>query len=903
MPFRSVPAHWCAVICGFFAAISVPSAELPNIGIELAFYPTRDGRTPSGGVAFTRSYSLHGPADGGRLLPGMRLHHGPGRFFYAAQPHAVYQYNADTHTLAEMDTSSLSPELSWPMGAAFDSRRNRIVLASLGGEGHLYAYTISDTTNAPSAGTWSLLGSMENRDVDSIDYNVVEDVYYAFSRLYTSSQRPTIYRIRPDGTHAGEIGLPALPHEPGQSAYYNSELISVNEYLVLFLEPPSYPSDNAAKDSLIYFINPATGEVQLTYRKPVAEAVDTNAPQVEIIAPSNGATINPGARLQITARAVDVDGLVVSVEFFRNGTLLGRGERLDPAQQNNYTFFWNAIALGPQTFTARARDNSGKVTTSAPLTINVLSNSSPTNLTFELSFFVSNRGSLENGQIVTNHYTLNGAREGEPLLPGVRLVGDDDGRFFGAPPHQVIQVSPDGTAQVLALDRDVPELSWPTGIAYDAANDRVLVSSLGGEGFLYTFDPDAPDWSVLFSFESTDIDSIVKHSDGRLYAVRNGSSAGVHTILQLDEQGNQLKNIRLPAVSFGIGSFGAESELVSVGDYLVLILEGWRGTTNTFRMMESRIFLINPATQEARLTYSKSWLFDTAPIPPPTIRITSPVPDARLPLGTIELRAILSAPRNRITKVEFFANGESIGQATTAAPAAQAAYTLNWLPRSTGNYVLTAHVTDAQGRRIISPPLRVTVAGLEGASFSAQRLLPDSFRPGTPFRVEIDARVGNAAQAWALEDKPPAGCRVIGISDAGQFDAVSGKVKFGPFFSPPRRGLYYHVMPPFTATGTFQFAGVISADGKVQPITGDSQITASQPRQARIQNLPGGDRVIRFDPDDRQNWTLEFTETLFGGEWKPVTNANVTVSADGELIIHDPDASSERRFYRLRRPE
>ncbi|ASZ11129.1 Ig-like domain-containing protein [Chitinophaga sp. MD30] len=90
-----------------------------------------------------------------------------------------------------------------------------------------------------------------------------------------------------------------------------------------------------------------------------------NPPAVNITAPANNAAFNAPANINLTANASDSDGSVTKVEFFNGGSKLGE----DPTAP--YSFAWNSVAAGSYTITARATDNQGNVTTSAPVTISV----------------------------------------------------------------------------------------------------------------------------------------------------------------------------------------------------------------------------------------------------------------------------------------------------------------------------------------------------------------------------------------------------------------------------------------------------------------------------------------------------------------------------------------------------
>src|SRR5206468_3727103 len=94
----------------------------------------------------------------------------------------------------------------WPMGVAFDSQRQRVVVVSLGGEGYLYGY-------APGQDQWSLISSMNNLDVDCLEYQPSGDALYAVNVTYSSA--PVIYRFDANGAPQGQIQLPVLPFNIG----------------------------------------------------------------------------------------------------------------------------------------------------------------------------------------------------------------------------------------------------------------------------------------------------------------------------------------------------------------------------------------------------------------------------------------------------------------------------------------------------------------------------------------------------------------------------------------------------------------------------------------------------------------------------------------------------------------
>ncbi len=96
-----------------------------------------------------------------------------------------------------------------------------------------------------------------------------------------------------------------------------------------------------------------------------AGSPSNSPPAVSITSPTSGATYPAPATVTIQASASDSDGTVTNVEFYQGTTLLGS----DATAPFSYT--WNAVPAGTYTLTARATDNLGAATTSAPVTITV----------------------------------------------------------------------------------------------------------------------------------------------------------------------------------------------------------------------------------------------------------------------------------------------------------------------------------------------------------------------------------------------------------------------------------------------------------------------------------------------------------------------------------------------------
>ncbi|MCX6966245.1 MAG: Ig-like domain-containing protein [Verrucomicrobia bacterium] len=89
------------------------------------------------------------------------------------------------------------------------------------------------------------------------------------------------------------------------------------------------------------------------------------APTVSLTSPTNGATFVPPATITLTASASDSDGTISKVEFYNGSSLLAT------TTSSPYSVTFTGVPAGTYSITARAYDNAGAVTASAPSTVTV----------------------------------------------------------------------------------------------------------------------------------------------------------------------------------------------------------------------------------------------------------------------------------------------------------------------------------------------------------------------------------------------------------------------------------------------------------------------------------------------------------------------------------------------------
>jgi uncharacterized protein YjbI with pentapeptide repeats len=114
----------------------------------------------------------------------------------------------------------------------------------------------------------------------------------------------------------------------------------------------AYDNDNAVTTSQSVTVN-------------VLPSPNNAPPTVTITSPKNNATVYRLIGTTIKANASDSDGAVVKVEFYAGSALLGTDTSAP------YSFVWRPASRGNFILTAKAYDDDGAVTTSAPVTVRV----------------------------------------------------------------------------------------------------------------------------------------------------------------------------------------------------------------------------------------------------------------------------------------------------------------------------------------------------------------------------------------------------------------------------------------------------------------------------------------------------------------------------------------------------
>lgn len=167
-------------------------------------------------------------------------------------------------------------------------------------------------------------------------------------------------------TSTGTVNISVVAPAGGLTTSLSSNNAAVQVPANVTIAAGSSSAVFTANTSVVSSATTATVTTTLNGTAQATLTVNPNSPpSVSITSPANGASFTAPANITINASASDSNGTVTQVEFFAGSTPLFTDT------SSPYSFAWNNVPAGSYTLTARATDNSGGVTTSAPVNITV----------------------------------------------------------------------------------------------------------------------------------------------------------------------------------------------------------------------------------------------------------------------------------------------------------------------------------------------------------------------------------------------------------------------------------------------------------------------------------------------------------------------------------------------------
>lgn len=183
---------------------------------------------------------------------------------------------------------------------------------------------------------------------------------------------------------------------------------------------------------------------------------------------------------------------------------------------------------------------------------------------------------------------------------------------------------------------------------------------------------------------------------------------------------------------------------------------------------------------------------------------------------------------------------------------------------------------------------------------SGDRELPADCLPGKSLIARVTVRPPSDIAAWAVEEEAPFGWEISGISDGGQFDPRTRRIRWGLFFGNEPKELSYLATAPGHVTSIGRFRGQVSFDGTVFPLGGSGQAVArdgdTEVQFMRLDRDGEGPVRLRIRGGAGQLIVVEHSTDL--RRWTGIAPVGLV---DGELEFEDlPGAGEKARFYRAR---
>jgi len=430
-------------------------------------------------------------------------------------------------------------------------------------------------------------------------------------------------------------------------------------------------------------------------------------PTVSIASPTAGSVFSAGQIVPIVANASDADGTVSLVEFFNNGNKIGE-DNASP-----YSLNWTSVA-GAASLTAKATDNSGNQTTSAPVSITV------------------NGGGGANLDTVIFDFSKAIITGNQYQLPIMVNSNRDVTAFSFSTIINTVSIT---------FNQVVSHVAYITSNStFDQVLSKLNVSS--------TSTQPAEKNKKLISISFTLLKGSVAATDiSQFQATVNGSAAQVKVIFPTGNPVPPAVSITGPAngANFATGSSVAIVATATDADGSVALVEFFVNGTKIGEDATSPYQVNWPAAGTsaqitARATDNAGNQTTSAPVTvtvgsqggqSPMVNITSPVEGAEFTAGqVIPISASAQGP-SAIVLVEYFINNFKVGQDDTAP------FVYNWTSVA-GTNRLTALVTDAAGAKTLSNTISIFV----NAPPQVSLLAPASgskFMVGDPVAFEASA--------------------------------------------------------------------------------------------------------------------------------------------------------------------
>lgn len=377
--------------------------------------------------------------------------------------------------------------------------------------------------------------------------------------------------------------------------------------------------------------------------KPQLVLTTNSVPTVSVTGPGNGSVFASPANINLTATASDSDGTIAKVEYFNGATLIATG-----GAAPSFAATWSNVTSGSYTLTAKATDNLGAATTSAPVSIIV-------NAPATIAIATPSNGQVfaapANISLTATAADSDGTVQKVEYFNGATLIGSSTGPSpFSVPWNGVASGSYTLTAKVTD-NQGIVTASNPVSITVDSLPTVSLASPAPGGTYV------AP---AAISFSATASDS-----DGTIQKVE----------------------------------YYAGSTLVATGTQAPNYTASWNAPQGTHSLTAKAYDNLGLSASSGAVSITVN------PNIPPNVALTGPTNGQSFPApAEITLTATANDSDGSIAQVAFY-NGASLLHTATAEP-----YSYTWSAVPAGSYTLTAKAVDDKGAEMVSNAASVTVA-------------------------------------------------------------------------------------------------------------------------------------------------------------------------------------------------
>jgi uncharacterized repeat protein (TIGR01451 family) len=462
---------------------------------------------------------------------------------------------------------------------------------------------------------------------------------------------------------------------------------------------------------------------------PIRPTATNRPPVVNITSPANGATFTAGANITITANASDPDGQVTLLGLYTNDV------RIATSTNAPYSTILSNMAVGSYTLTAKARDNDGLISTSAPVNITVMQ-----------------KDCLD-----------------QTAPSGVNLSTWTVHQYeFGLQPNASWELSPRNTIVTQTVNSDASIFLSD----FDAHNNRI-------EGMWRMLDSTDDDFvGFVFGFQDRqhfylfDWKGANQNDPDFGFAERGMSVKVINSSRPLNGKDDLWPSIPEPSrvrtlfhntIPWKINTDYRFTLDFVPGHISITIREGQTELASIklddFTFTSGKFGFYNNSQAPVRytgFTRKPIWL-------PPSVLITSPAPASEFIGPTnVTIRADASACGTSIDRVEFFRDGIAVGQSAVSP------YNMVWPSVPPGVYSLTARAVDGRGVFSVSTPVTITVKPLTGCASFCNGLI--AWWPGEGNANDI-AGLHNGTLQTGVSFSPGL------VGQALSFDGKDGHVK------------------------------------------------------------------------------------------------------------------------------